>query len=258
MLIRRAYDKGASFLSLFHTVKETDWRLTDTEKGRRVVQDAIDSGAKIRLASSLDKNPDGELVSGESHRSFSLPVAPGERYTMSRSETSNNRFVYAFTGETPRAGAKFVAPAGSSSELNDRLAIAGVRVPKGASHMVLHLSSQGDEIPRIMLEKGNRPSDWRPAPEETAGQTTATTVNNGVTAIFVKTGNMVAVTRYGGYWGDVIAPTGYRPARQALCISPRDSSGSDFVTVTVKPDGAVTQSPLSGSVDGATITYVLI
>lgn len=171
MLIRRAYDKGASFLALFHTVKETDWRLTDTAKGRGVVQTAVDSGAKVKLGSSLDKNPDGELVTGASHRSFFLPVTPGERYTVSRTEASNNRFVCAFTGEAPRAGVKFVAPAGDSSESNGRLAITGVRVPEGASHMVLYLSSRGDETPKIMLEKGNRPSDWRPAPEETAEQT---------------------------------------------------------------------------------------
>jgi hypothetical protein len=40
MLIERARDSGASFVDLFHTVKETDWRLTDTAVGRRVLIDA--------------------------------------------------------------------------------------------------------------------------------------------------------------------------------------------------------------------------
>ena len=40
MLIERARDSGASFVSFFHTVKETDWRLTDTLIGRSVFDDA--------------------------------------------------------------------------------------------------------------------------------------------------------------------------------------------------------------------------
>lgn len=37
MLIARAEDAGASFVNFFHTVKETDWRLTDTAVGREVL-----------------------------------------------------------------------------------------------------------------------------------------------------------------------------------------------------------------------------
>ncbi|MBO9626349.1 MAG: hypothetical protein J7484_08250 [Microbacterium sp.] len=37
MLIARARDAGASFVNFFHTVKETDWRLTDTAVGREVL-----------------------------------------------------------------------------------------------------------------------------------------------------------------------------------------------------------------------------
>ncbi|MFK4759587.1 hypothetical protein ACI3KS_01485 [Microbacterium sp. ZW T5_45] len=40
MLIERSRDAGASFVNFFHTVKETDWRLTDTTVGRRVFDDA--------------------------------------------------------------------------------------------------------------------------------------------------------------------------------------------------------------------------
>lgn len=40
MVIARARDAGASFVNFFHTVKETDWRLTDTEVGRHVFDDA--------------------------------------------------------------------------------------------------------------------------------------------------------------------------------------------------------------------------
>lgn len=40
MLIERSRDAGASFVALFHTNKETDWRLTDTAAGRTVFHDA--------------------------------------------------------------------------------------------------------------------------------------------------------------------------------------------------------------------------
>ncbi|WP_217178610.1 hypothetical protein [Streptomyces sp. AC495_CC817] len=37
MLLERARDSGASFVDFFHTVKETDWRLTDTAIGQGVL-----------------------------------------------------------------------------------------------------------------------------------------------------------------------------------------------------------------------------
>ncbi|MFD5213761.1 hypothetical protein [Microbacterium sp. NPDC058345] len=40
MLILRARAAGASFVDFFHTIKETDWRLTDNEAGRHVFSDA--------------------------------------------------------------------------------------------------------------------------------------------------------------------------------------------------------------------------
>lgn len=37
MLMRRACDAGASFVNVFHVNKETDWRLTDTSRGRQMI-----------------------------------------------------------------------------------------------------------------------------------------------------------------------------------------------------------------------------
>lgn len=41
MMMRRAADEGASFVALFHTIKETDWRLTDTAEGRAVMSNVL-------------------------------------------------------------------------------------------------------------------------------------------------------------------------------------------------------------------------
>lgn len=47
MLIKRSYDAGAGFVSLFHTNKETDWRLTDTATGRAVISSSRAWNANI-------------------------------------------------------------------------------------------------------------------------------------------------------------------------------------------------------------------
>lgn len=47
MLIKRAYDLGASYVGLFHTLKETDWRLTDTNRGANVIRELIADGIPV-------------------------------------------------------------------------------------------------------------------------------------------------------------------------------------------------------------------
>ena len=47
MLIRRAYNSGAGYVNLFHTNKETDWRLTDTTVGKSVFTDSRAWNANI-------------------------------------------------------------------------------------------------------------------------------------------------------------------------------------------------------------------
>ena len=47
MLIRRAYNSDARFVNLFHTNKETDWRLTDTTSGKSVFTDSRAWNANI-------------------------------------------------------------------------------------------------------------------------------------------------------------------------------------------------------------------
>lgn len=47
MLIRRACNTDASFVNLFHTNKETDWRLTDTASGKSVFTDSRAWNANI-------------------------------------------------------------------------------------------------------------------------------------------------------------------------------------------------------------------
>lgn len=53
MLIRRSWDKGAAFVNLFHTIKETDWRLTDTPRGRAVPSRAVQAGVNLVFGSTV-------------------------------------------------------------------------------------------------------------------------------------------------------------------------------------------------------------
>jgi hypothetical protein len=107
-----------------------------------------------------------KLVTGDDYRGYSIAVNPGENWTLYRTDVTNNRWRVYFTDVEPSNGvdADYVA-------LNDDDQAANTvnyfAVPDSMTWMFIYLSDQGDVIPDIMLEKGNKAStDWIPAPED--------------------------------------------------------------------------------------------
>lgn len=74
MLIRRSWDKGASFVNLFHTVKETDWRITDTPQGRTVPDRAVAAGVNLTFGVNF------------------IPTGPGASHGIPRPSPTSDRY----------------------------------------------------------------------------------------------------------------------------------------------------------------------
>lgn len=105
------------------------------------------------------------LISTGSCIGFYIPVVAGEVWTVSRSSLANNRFDCCFTVEEPANG---VLIQGWNSGYRESLEMVGLVVPEGCNYLFLYLSNQNDEMPNIKVERGNKVTDWTPAPEDMA------------------------------------------------------------------------------------------
>lgn len=105
------------------------------------------------------------LISTGSCKGFYVETVPGDVWSLSRADMPNNRFDYCFTVEVPAAG---VIISGWNSGYREKLKIEGIVVPDGCNYIFIYLSNQNEELPNIKLERGNRATDWTPAPEDMA------------------------------------------------------------------------------------------
>lgn len=105
------------------------------------------------------------LISTGSCIGFYIPVVAGEVWTVSRSSLANNRFDCCFTVDEPANG---VLIQGWNSGYRESLEMVGLVVPEGCNYLFLYLSNQNDEMPNIKVERGNKVTDWTPAPEDMA------------------------------------------------------------------------------------------
>lgn len=105
------------------------------------------------------------LISTGSCIGFYIPVSAGDVWTLSRESTANNRFDYCFTIDEPANG---VLIYGWNNGYRESLEIVGLTIPEGYNYLFLYLSNQNDEMPNVKLERGNKVTDWTPAPEDMA------------------------------------------------------------------------------------------
>lgn len=103
------------------------------------------------------------LISTGSCIGFYVPTSPGDIWSLSRSSKANNRFDYCFTVNEPANG---VLIQGWRSIYREELKIEGIVVPEGVNYLFIYLSNQNDTIPNIKLERGNKVTDWTPAPDD--------------------------------------------------------------------------------------------
>lgn len=157
----------ASYTGIEQTAEAITLRVTKTE-----VEEAIDNvevGGRnyyrpsqvVDLGVAATSEPC--LISTGSCIGFYVSTKAGEEWSLSRSELTNNRFDYMFTIDEP---ASEVPVKDWTNAFRGELKIEGIVVPDGYNYLFLYLSNQNDPMPNIKLEKGNKATDWTPAPED--------------------------------------------------------------------------------------------
>lgn len=98
-----------------------------------------------------------------SYRGMYCAVDGGETYTISRRTVEGNRFWIEWSEQEPAAGVAL----NSLSRNNTALKVT-VDVPSEANWLFIYLSNQSDVINdgNIKVERGNKATDWTPAPED--------------------------------------------------------------------------------------------
>ena len=126
----------------------------------------IQVGGRNYYSPSMLKNLalSSSVVSGTLYRGFYIPVKEGDVWTLSREALTNNRFRYVFTEDEPASGTTYFGGTGNSTTYDLSLIIKGIEVPpyteeEKAKYLFVYLSNQGDDIPKIKLEKGNQATD---------------------------------------------------------------------------------------------------
>lgn len=105
-----------------------------------------------------------KIISGNSYRSMFAPITSGETYTISRKNIDSNRFRLYTTQVEPDVDVGVTALKTDDDSMLKYTFVA----PNNASHLFIYLSNQSDNIndENIKLEKGNKATDWTPAPED--------------------------------------------------------------------------------------------
>ena len=109
------------------------------------------------------------IVQNSAYRGFSFQVKEGEEWTLYRTDTTNNRWSVYWLSQEPKANTKILSTAFSDNAQTANT-VNYLTVPTGVTWGFIYLSNQSDEIPNIMLSKGNKATDWTPAPEDTQAQ----------------------------------------------------------------------------------------
>ncbi len=115
------------------------------------------------LVTNLIPASSGTTVAYSTGKSFHFKVKSGEIYSFSRNEVTNDRFRITFYEEEPARGTPYVNVASHDTNLK----LEGVKVPEGINYILLYIVYQEGEMPsKIKIEKGDKATDWSPAPED--------------------------------------------------------------------------------------------
>lgn len=131
--------------------------------------EGIDIGARNYFVRSKINNlgyrVDGTLATADVVKGYSFAVNPGEQWTLYRTDNTNNRWQLHWLDTEPAAGVSVLSSAFQKNS-EPAYTVSYLTVPDGVTWGFLFLTTQSDEIPNIMLEKGNKATDWKPAPED--------------------------------------------------------------------------------------------
>lgn len=120
--------------------------------------------------------PNGKIYEAWEYTGYSFPVTPGDSWAIHRTAKTNNRWMLCWLNTEPTKDAVVSSRVLNANDQEPYVKNIFV-VPEGITwgFLYLHKAASKDEvvnIPNIMLEKGNKATDWKPAPEDTEGAIT--------------------------------------------------------------------------------------
>lgn len=106
------------------------------------------------------------ILYGSSYKGYYVSCKEGDVFSLSRNETTNNRFRVVFTTEEPANGVEYFGGTGQSTSYDNSLKIENIVAPENANYIFIYLSNIGDELPsEVQLEKNPVVTDYEPYKE---------------------------------------------------------------------------------------------
>lgn len=104
-----------------------------------------------------------KILKNNIYRGYYIECNPGDIYSVSRNETTNNRFRVMFSETQPNVDILVFGGTGMVTTYDNSLKIENIIVPQNAKYLFLYLSNQADIIPQnIQLEKSNVATPYEP------------------------------------------------------------------------------------------------
>lgn len=117
----------------------------------------VDNVVNLALNSSTPK-----FISNALYRGYYIQCEPGDVFSLSRNEITNNRFKVVFATEKPEAAVLFFEGA-QLYAYYDSLEIENIVVPSNANYLFIYLSTQADSLPtNLQLEEGSVATEYEP------------------------------------------------------------------------------------------------
>ena len=95
----------------------------------------------------------GTILEESTYRGYYYSCKEGDIFSISRKDTTNNRFRVVFTSEKPAHLVPYFGGTDNLPNYDLSLKIENIVAPENAKYIFLYLSNQSDEIPDIQLEK---------------------------------------------------------------------------------------------------------
>lgn len=157
-----------------NTLTQTASSLESTITGVRADLDGLEIGGRNLLQESTSSNlipaSSGKLTNYNDSWSYWTKVESNKTYTISRSNDNNNRFRIVYLDKEPVSGIEYLSIRTRDSYLEDTFTTSS-----DVTHVLIYLQYDepvsGDK-PNVQLEKGNKATDWSPAPEDVQSQIT--------------------------------------------------------------------------------------
>ena len=102
-----------------------------------------------------------KIIYHSAYKGYYISCKEGDVFSLSRNDTTNNRFRVVFTTEEPANGVEYFGGTGQTPAYDNSLKIENIVAPKNANYIFIYLSNEGDELPSEMqLERSSVATDY--------------------------------------------------------------------------------------------------